>query len=314
MQFLSRCRRHTLLCGLCAVLAGQVWARDCIGVVPAGAHEFWAQVEAGARKAGEESGVDIYFRGPAREGNAAAQLRVIDKIVQRGCKALIIAPSGLEIIDRLSGLKARGIPVFYIDRDIGGADVQAVIATDNYQAGQLAGQHMGRVLGGKGRVAVIRMSPPVASTSERQRGFIQAAEAAGLTIAFDRPLGDNPAMTFAALREYLPRLDAIFTPNGSTSRATHAALLRMKVAGQLLHVGFDSGRLLLDALKAGQLDALVVQQPYAMGYQSVHLARRALLEQWAPQRRQIELDAVLVTRENLDRPDIQALLMLLRQP
>lgn len=309
MQSLNSCRWSSVLFVLCAMLTGQAWARDCIGVVPASAQAFWAQVEAGARQAGLETGVDIYFRGPAREGSVAAQLQLIDKIVERGCRALVIAPSGLEIIDKVSELKARGILTFYIDRDVGGADVQAVIATNNYKAGQLAGQHLAQVLGGKGRIGMIRMSPPVASTSERQRGFIQAAEAAGLSIAFDQPLGADPELTFAALREHLPSLDGLFTPNGSTSRATLAALLRLKAAGRLRHVGFDSGPLLLDALKAGQLDALVVQQPYAMGYQGVRLAQRALREQrLEPQRRQVELEAVLVTRDNLERPEIKAVL------
>lgn len=309
MQSLNSWRWRSAQFVLCALLTSQGWARDCIGVVPASAQAYWGQVEAGARQAGVETGVDIYFRGPSREGSVAVQLQVIDMIVERGCRALVIAPSGPELIDKVSELKARGIPTFYIDRDVGGTDVQAVIATNNYRAGQLAGQHLARVLGGQGRIAMIRMSPPVASTSERQRGFIQAAQAAGLTIAFDQPLGADPEPTFAALREQLASLDGLFTPNGSTSRATLAALLRLKAAGRLRHVGFDSGPLLLDALKAGQLDALVVQQPYAMGYQGVRLAQRALREQRPEsQPRLVELEAVLVTRDNLDRPEVKAVL------
>lgn len=102
----------------------------------------------GGRPAGRENGVEIYFRGPSREGSVAAQLQLIDKIVERGCRALIIAPSGLEIIAKVSDLKTQGIRTLYIDRDVGGADVRAVIATDNYKAGQLAGQYLGQALGG----------------------------------------------------------------------------------------------------------------------------------------------------------------------
>ncbi len=102
----------------------------------------------GGRPAGRETRVEIYFRGPSREGSVAAQLQLIDKIVERGCRALIIAPSGLEIIAKVSDLKTQGILTLYIDRDVGGADVQAVIATDNYKAGQLAGQYLGQALVG----------------------------------------------------------------------------------------------------------------------------------------------------------------------
>lgn len=315
MQPVTVVRWRSLVFAAFALLAGPSWATECIGVVPASAHTFWKQVEAGALQAATETGVDIYFRGPSREGSIDAQLQLIDKIVERGCKALIIAPSGIEIIAKVRELKARGILTFYIDRDVGGADVQAVIATNNYKAGQLAGQHLGQVMGGKGRVGVIRMSPPVTSTSERQRGFAQAVKDAGLSIVFDQPLGDDPELTFDALRDQLPHLDALFTPNGSTTRDTHAALLRLNAAGQLRHIGFDASQLLVDALKAGQLDALILQQPYAMGYQSVRLAQRALRDKRTePQRRQVELDVLLLTRENLHKPEVKELLALPKRP
>ncbi|MCY1537239.1 hypothetical protein D9M68_727280 [compost metagenome] len=77
------------------------------------------------------------------------------------------------------------------------------------------------------------------------------------------------------------------------------------------HVGFDSSRLLTDALRAGQIDALMIQQPHAMGYRSVRLAQRALRDKRVePRRRQIELDVLLVTRNNLDRPEVKELLAL----
>lgn len=315
MQSFTLFRGPSAVLAVCALLAGPLAAKECIGVVPAGAHNFWTLVEAGALQAARETGVDIYFRGPSREGRVETQLQLIDRVVERGCKALIIAPSGSEIIAKVSELKARGILTFYIDRDVGGADVQAVIASNNYQAGQLAGRYLGQVLGHKGRVGVIRTSPPIASASERQRGFIQAVKAAGLRIVFDHPLGDDPGVAFNALREQLPQLDALFTPDGSTTRTTHAALLRLQAAEQVRHVGFDGGRLLAGALGNGRIAALVIQQPYAMGYRSVRLAQRALRDKRVEaRRRQVEPEVMLVTRENLDRLEVKELLALPWRP
>jgi len=315
MQSFTLFRGPSAVLAMCALLAGPLAAKECIGVVPAGAHNFWTLVEAGALQAARETGVDIYFRGPSREGRVETQLQLIDRVVERGCKALIIAPSGSEIIAKVSELKARGILTFYIDRDVGGADVQAVIASNNYQAGQLAGRYLGQVLGRKGRVGVIRTSPLIASASERQRGFIQAVKAAGLRIVFDHPLGDDPGVAFNALREQLPQLDALFTPDGSTTRTTHAALLRLQAAEQVRHVGFDGGRLLAGALGNGRIAALVIQQPYAMGYRSVRLAQRALRDKRVEaRRRQVELEVMLVTRENLDRLEVKELLALPWRP
>ncbi|QLC73596.1 substrate-binding domain-containing protein [Pseudomonas sp. LPB0260] len=315
MQSPQVVRWACLLFALGVLQSGQASAKDCIGVVPASAHVFWQQVEAGARRAGVDAGIELYVRGPRKEGSVATQLQLIDKVLEQGCKALVIAPAGAEINAKARELEARGVLTFYIDRDVGGDDVQALIATNNYRAGQAAGRHVAQRLGSEGRVGLIRMTPEIASTSARQRGFIQAVEAAGLTIAFDRPLGDPPQATFEALHDQLPRLDALFTPNGSSTRLTYAALLRMQEAGQLLHIGFDADQVLLDALRAGQIDALMVQQPYAMGYQGVLLAERALRTgRVEPRMRRIELDAVLVTRDNLDSPGIKTQLQLPKQP
>ncbi|MGE8360910.1 substrate-binding domain-containing protein [Pseudomonas sp.] len=298
----------------CALLPGAAVAA-CIGLVPASGHPFWLQVEAGAREAARKTGVDLYVRGPSREGQVETQLQLIEKVMEHGCKALIIAPSGPEIGDHVGTLKAEGVQTFYIDRDVGGIDVEAVVATDNYLAGQEAGRYLAQVLGGQGRVGVIRVSPAIASTSERQRGFLQAAKAAGLNVVFDQALGDDPEATFDALRQQLPTLDGLFTSNGVATRATYAALLRLNATHELTHVGFDTSQQLFDALKAGHIRALMIQQAYAMGYQSVRLAQRALAgERIEPQRRQVELQAVLVTRDNLERSDIKALLALPLRP
>ncbi|MBS7690409.1 substrate-binding domain-containing protein [Pseudomonas lalucatii] len=278
-------------------------------MVTASAHVFWRQVEAGARQAALDLGVELYLRGPRREGSVATQLRLIDKVLEQGCRALVIAPAGPQINARVSELKGQGVLTFYIDRDVGGGDAQALIATDNYRAGQAAGRYVVQRLGGKGRVGMIRMTPEIPSTSARQRGFVQAVRAAGLAIVFDRPLGDPPQATLEALVQELPRLDALFTPNGSSTRQVYAALLRLQSAGRVLHLGFDADPLLLEALGSGQIAALMVQQPYRMGYQGVLLAHQALREKrLEPRRREVELEAVLVTRDNLDSPSIRALL------
>lgn len=298
-----------------SLMLDSTWAASCIGLVPPSTHPFWSQVEAGGRQAAAETGVDLYVRGPSREGQVETQMQLIDKVVALGCKALIIAPSGPEIIGKVRALKVKGVMTFYIDRDVGGVDVQAVVATDNYRAGKDAGRYLVRVLGGQGRIGMIRMTPSISSTSERQRGFLQVVEAAGLKVVFDQPLGSDAEATFKALQQHLPKLDGLFTSSGSVTLATHAALRRMQATDGLVHIGFDAGQQLLDALKAGQMGGLLVQQPYSMGYQSVRLAQRALSgEPVQPARRQVELEAVLVTRDNLERSDIKALLALPLSP
>lgn len=298
----------SLLCVLLLPLAGAARGAECVGVVPGGGGQhFWAEVEAGARTAADDGGrLAVYFRGPAREGDVAAQLRVIDKVVAQGCRALVIAPAGAEINARVAQLRGQGIPTYFIDRDSPGGEALAVIATDNYRAGQLAGERMAALLGGQGRVAVLGLAPSVVSTRQREQGFIQAVRAAGLQVTFEGYLQPHGEETFAALQAALPGLDGVFTPNGLTTSLTLAALRRQHQAGQRVHIGFDSSPLLLAALQQGELHGLMLQQPYEMGYQAVALAQRVMDGGPPPQGRpQIALDVLFVTRDSLQQPQVR---------
>lgn len=281
---------------------------DCIGMVAsAGGHDFWQQVREGAVQAADERGLRLHFRGPSRDADARVQLRLIDKVMSHGCKVLIVAPSGPEIAEQLRGFKRQGVDSLYIDRDLGGDEVVAAIATDNYSAGLQAGRQMARLLGGKGRVALLRFNALVQSTGERERGFLRGAGEGGLTVALDSylPLGDEQAL--AHLARELREMEGLFTPSEGTTQEVLGALRRLQLAGQRVHIGFDASPLLLEALRQGEISALMVQQPRQIGYQSVLRAQRLLRgERDGP--RQMKLAAVYVDRYNLDEETIQALL------
>jgi ribose transport system substrate-binding protein len=299
-------RRSLLACLL--LLSSPPALTDCIGMVTsAGGQSFWQQVREGAAQAADEQGVRLHSRGPARDADAGVQLRLIDKVLSSQCRVLIIAPSGPEIAVHLQALKRKGIDSLYIDRDLGGDAVVAAIATDNFSAGLQAGRQMARLLDGKGRVALLRFNAQVQSTSERERGFLQGAREGGLQIALERylPLGDEPAL--ARLARELRELDGLFTPSEGTTQEVLGALRRLKSSGKLVHIGFDASPLLVEALRQGELSALMVQQPRQIGYQSVLRAQRLLRgERDGP--REVKLAAVYVDRHNLDEIAIQSLL------
>ena len=294
---------------LLSVLALPVQAEECVGVVPAGgSKEYWRQVQAGAESAAKGSGFGIYFRGPGREDAPQAQAKIIDMLVQRGCKALVVAPVAAQIADSVSALNTRGIPVIYIDRDMGGA-VAAVIATNNFQAGVLAGEQMVAALNGTGRVAVLRKQAGVLSTTQREEGFIQAVKAGGLEVVFEGYLEPDSVTTLADFHARLSGVDGVFAPNDHSVATTLAALRRAKTTDRKVLIGFDSSPLLIEGLEQGWITGLVVQQPYAMGYQSVQRALQLLAGQpLAAPRQEIALPVSYVTRHNLDSPEIARLL------
>lgn len=210
---------------------------------------------------------------------------------------MIIALAGDAIDTRIAALRAEGIPTVYVDRSVAGEGAYALVATDNLLAGQLAGQQLAERLGRGGRVGVLRLRPGLQSTEER--GFLLAAQSAGLQVVFDTYLGDDRQRIAQALSEQLPRLDGLFSPNGTSSRATLAALRQLGKAGQVDFVGFDSGEMLLEALREGQIQALLLQQPQAMGDHAVRLAHRALSGERAVSRLQLLLEPRVLTARDL---------------
>jgi ribose transport system substrate-binding protein len=288
-----------LLLSVVALSSGTAWARDCIGLVPAGTSSFWTELEAGARRTAKDLQVELYTRGPAQEGSVEVQLQLIDRAVAHGCKALIVAPAGDAIDVRIAALRAEGIPTVYVDRAVAGEGAYALVATDNFLAGQLAGQQLAERLGRGGRVGVLRLRPGLQSTEERERGFLLAVQALGLQVVFDTYLGDDRQRIVEALKQQLPRLDGLFSPNGSSTRATLAALRQLGKAGTLDFVGFDGGELLFDAVRDGQIHALLLQQPQAMGDHAVRLVHRALSGERAISRLQLLLEPRVLTPKEL---------------
>ncbi len=296
--------------GILCSLAVSATAKDCIGVIPAGSgHAFWNSVEAGAKQAGRELGIEIYYRGPADESRTEVQNTVIERVLEKGCKGLVIAPGAPERAANVAALRAQGIPTVYIDRDTGWADVVGVIATNNYEAGKLAAEKMAEALQGKGNVALLRLKKGVASTDAREQGFLEGATAAGLTIVTDDYLGtqvgDARETAEKSLRGKLTELDGVFTPNESTTIGTLQALQRLNKAGQVIHIGFDSSQTLIRAMKTGKLYGLVVQQPFEMGYQGVYMAHTKSARD---RKEVVDTGVVFATQANMERPEIRQLL------
>ncbi|WP_068829700.1 substrate-binding domain-containing protein [Pseudomonas sp. BMS12] len=298
-------------CLLAALLAsdGATAQERCISLVTsAGGQVFWRQVREGAEAVAAELGIPLYARGPSRDGDVAVQLELIERMGKFNCGVLIVAPSGPAVATRMAELRAQGTQGIYIDRDLGDKAVLAAIATDNHAAGLLAGQQLARLLGGRGKVALLRLNAQVQSTSERERGFLDGARAGGLHVALDRYLPQDEPSKMADLSQELQGLDGLFTPSEGTTLETLAVLRRARLVGKLVHVGFDSSPLLIEALRQDELAGLMVQQPAMIGAESVLRARR-ILDGDLEGARRVALPAIYVDKRNLDEPAVQRLLL-----
>jgi ribose transport system substrate-binding protein len=285
-----------------------------IAVIPKGmTHEFWKSIHAGAVRAGRELGVNILWKGPQREDDRAQQITVVEDFISRGVSGIVLAPLDDRALCRPVQDAAReNIPVVIIDSGLQGQDHISYVATDNYQGGALAAGRMAKLLPEGGDIFLIRCQEGSASTTERERGFLDTVqrEAPRLRFLVQDQYGGSTTEAAYQLAENLlgrfPEVDGIFCPNESTTFGTLRALQEAGLAGKVKFVGFDSSPKLVRALREGHLHGLVHQDPMKMGYVGVVQIVRHLRGQ--PVEARVDTGVYLITRENMDEPQIKALL------
>jgi len=294
-------------------------AKRIIAVIPKGTtHEFWKSIHAGANKAGAELGVEVIWKGPLKEDDREAQIKVVEDFITRGVSGIVLAPlDDTALRAPVSNAVRSGIPVVIIDSGLKSGDYVSFVATDNYKGGTLAGEHLGKILGGKGKVILLRYQEGSASTTEREQGFLDAiAKFPEIQVMSSNQFGGATVETaFQASENLLSSLKAgdgsltiqgIFCPNLSTAFGMLRALQEEGWAGKVKYVGFDSTEKFLEALRAGEMDALILQNPMLMGYLGVKTINDHL--EGKPVEKRIDTGVYLVTKENMENPEMKALL------
>jgi ribose transport system substrate-binding protein len=268
-------------------------------------------------KASQELGFEIIWKGPLREDDLKAQIDVVQSFAAQGVSGMVVAPlSDKGLVGAVHQAVDAKIPVVIFDSDLQGHDHTSFVATDNFAAGQLAGREIVRLLGGKGNVLLLRYNEGSASTTNRENGFLDVAKKnPGLKIVSDNQYGGATTETAFSTSENLLSatkageggVDAIFCPNESTTFGMLLALEKEGIAGKVKLVGFDSSAKLVLGLKQGHINGLVLQNPFKMGYLAVQTLSRHLKGEKVEPR--IDTGATLVTKDNLEKPEIQELVL-----
>jgi ribose transport system substrate-binding protein len=285
-----------------------------IAVVPMGTtHEFWKSIHAGAETAAKELGVRVIWKGPLRETDRNEQLQIVETLTGSGIDALVLSPIDDKALVRpvveAAGL---GIPTVIFNTALSGGDMAATISTDNFRGGVLAAGLVGKLTGGHGRVILMRVTEGVEGTMKREEGFLRTirADYPGLTIVSDNQYGGASTETaYQTMENLLARfssVDAVFTPNESTTFGALRALEDHGLAGKIVHVGFDSSAKLIEAMAKKEIQGLVLQDPFEMGYRSVRTAVARLRGE--PFEKSVATAVVLATPDNMNEPAIRRLL------
>ncbi|HYL74590.1 MAG TPA: substrate-binding domain-containing protein [Bryobacteraceae bacterium] len=296
------------------LLAGcQASKKKRIAVVPKGtSHIFWLTVRAGAEAAGQKFGVEILWNGPPQETEYDRQMQIVDSMLAQHVDGLAVAAAERKALNRsLDRAAELGIPVTVFDSGVDSTNYMTFLATNNYEGGKMGARELARLVGGAGKVAMVMHAPGSASTMDRERGFedVMKAEFPKIEIVARQFSMSNPSKGMAAAENILsahPDLNGIFASSEPSSMGVALALKSRGLSGKVKCVTFDSSDKLIEDLKGGTIDAMVVQDPFKMGFEAVKTLVDKLHGVASP--KQIDLPARLVKKEDLDKPDVHELL------
>jgi ribose transport system substrate-binding protein len=278
---------------------------------------YWKSVEKGMRDAeadAQKAGVkvDIDWNGPPNEGDRAAEIALMETYVAQKLDGIILCPMEFDaLVAPAQKARQAGIPLVIVDSPLNYKDIVAFVGTANRPAGAMAATELAKELGDKGNVIMMRFLPGSASTNEREEGFLDEMKNHPniKLLSTDNYAGDDREKAFDKAQNLLntyQNVDGVFTPNEPSTNGMLLALEKSGLAGKVKFVGFDGGQANMDGLKAGHIQALVLQDPYQMGYKGV----TTMLDFLAGKKVDANVDTGthLLTKDNQDTPEIKTLL------
>ena len=310
-KYLALCGALLLscLCG-CGADADLPVRHSVALIVKSNDSEFFLSVFAGARAAATEYNLDLTIDGPETEEDYETQNWMIDRAVEDGAEAIVFSAIGYEenaaAIDAAAG---SGVRIVSIDSGVGSEHVSTYIGTDNYAAGRMAARAALERVEGPLRVGIVNYNEGTANGQERVQGAMDALEESGRAqiAAVTTTLVDAPRAqtdTVALLLDH-PEINVLMAFNEPTSVGAARAVQTLDRGEDIFLVGFDSNVVTIDGLQNGCVDALIVQNPYAMGYLGVESAYKLLTGQGGSLEPVVDTSTQIVDRENIFTMDGQ---------
>src|SRR6201982_1262983 len=240
---------------------------------------YWQIVLAGARKAGKDLNVNVPELGAQSESDINGQISILENAVSGNPAAIVIAPTQFAALGKPVDEAAKKVKIIGIDSAADSKAFTSFLTTDNVQGGRVAADGLAAAIAAKygkpeGQVALITSIPGVGSLEQRKQGFQEqlGAKSHGLKLV-DEKYGDGQATSGLNIMTDLitanPDLRGVFASNLIMAQGAGQAIAENKAADKIKLVGFDNDDKLVGFLKDGTIAALVVQDPYRMGYDGV---------------------------------------------
>ncbi len=283
-----------------------------IAVIPKGlTHQFWISVKAGAEAAAAELDARILWQGPARETEIDEQINIVQDMITRGVDGIVLAACDANaLISVVEQADRAGIPVVMVDSDVNSDIPKSLVATDNIEGGAIAVRVLADLIGGAGDVGLIPFVPGAATSELREQGFREELpkfpDVRLVAVNYSQSDAATGMNVTSDMLTAHPNIAGIFAANEPGAIGAAQALRTAGKVGDVKMVAFDASGEQLTALRDGVIQALLVQDPFKMGNEAVRAVVDAIQGNPVPKR--VDTGVNVITQENIDDPDIQALL------
>lgn len=276
--------------------------------------DFWNDVKNGAFSAATEYNIDITFEGPDSEEDYESQNKMIENAVSKNVGAIVLsaidyeknAPAVQKAIDK-------GIKVITVDSDVDANGKELFIGTDNVSAGKKAAEQAIELCKNKkaANIGIVNYGENTENGKQRLKGFtdyIDKVKNAKIVASVNVESNAKSATSGAKqLIEENKGINVLIGFNEWSTLGVGYAIKELNLKDEVFGIGFDSNVNCVGMLETGEIDTLIVQNPFSMGYLSVSKAAELLLGN-AKTDGVIETDTYVVNRKNMFSPDVQKIL------
>jgi len=277
---------------------------------------YWQIVLAGARKAGQDLHVRVPELGAQSESDINGQISILENAVAGKPAAVVISPTQFAALGKPIDAGAKSVKIIGIDSGADSKAFTSFLTTDNIQGGRAAAEALAKGVasknGGKveGDVALITSLPGVGSLDQRAKGFKEAlAKYPGLKLVADK-VADGQATTALNIMTDLitanPDLKGVFASNLIMAQGAGQAIGENRLQNKIALIGFDNDDKLVKFLGDGVIFALIVQDPYRMGYDGIKTALGASKGEKVPEF--VDTGVNTITKADMNNPRSQELL------
>lgn len=271
---------------------------------------FWMVVGMGAEAAGKEFGVDVDFNGPTGEYDIQGQIDMVNDAIDSGTDAIVLAASDyIKLVDAAERAVAEKIPVVIIDSGIKSDKMVSFVGTDNIDAGKKLGEILVERIGDSCNVAVMSFVKGAATCEEREEGlFKELQDNPGVKVLTTEYCSSDEDVAEKLTREIVdkyPEIDAIICLNEYGTIGAARSIDKLNLSEKVKIIGFDSSAEEISYMEKDVIQALVVQNPFSMGYLGVKYAVDAINKKEVPNR--MNTGSTVIDKNNMYLPENQKL-------